>query len=285
VALLILWSIGLLTGLLIGLALGLTGAGGSLVAVPLLILLLGMPPAEATGLSLAGVLVGALAGLVPALFHRTGRQSILVGPGLILLVVGAIFAPIGRGLAPQLPDTLLMLSFALLSMMIAVSMWHRASSGGNQAQTLRAHLGDPVSSAQSCLCPLSETAYFQWRPKCVLALVVGGAVVGVLSGLYGVGGGFLIVPLLLLLSGVAMPVAVVTSLLVISGVSAVGFVSWVQLSADVNVSSLLQVTLGSVLGMWLANRIGQRMAGARLQKTFALMVVLLSIIMLATQYL
>ena len=274
----------LAVGLLIGLALGLTGAGGSLVAVPLLILLLDMNPAEASGLALGGVLVGALAGILPNLLRPSGRQAILLGPGLILLGVGALFAPMGRWLAPQLSDVSLMLSFAGLSVIIAISMWRRASQSHGSSQTLRAGIIDSEQQVSRCLCPLSETTYFQWRPKCILALSLGGALVGILSGLYGVGGGFLIVPVLLVLSGVAMPVAVMTSLLVIAGVSSVGFITWLQLSENIYAGQLLQIALGSAAGMWLATLIGRRMAGPKLQKTFALVVVVLSAVMLLTHF-
>lgn len=268
-------------GLLIGLALGLTGAGGSLVAVPLLMLFLGMGANEAAGLSLLGVFVGALLGIFPAvLSHVTQSTStgrILWGPAIILLSAGALFAPVGRFAAHYLPEWFFLPSFVLLSIFIAFTMWRRAEREPANSVQIRASMNVDTKDQATWLCPLSKTGHFQWRPRCVLALLTGGCLVGVLSGLYGVGGGFLIIPLLLFLTGASMPIAIATSLVVICAVSASGFLTWLQWQTSVDTTLLAQLGLGSIIGMVLALLLGRMIAGAKLQKGFAVLVLLLAL--------
>lgn len=264
-------------GLLIGLALGLTGAGGSLVAVPLLILLLNVSPQEATTLSLLGVFLGAFTGLVSSVVKSSYRQDILLAPAVLMLVLGAIFAPLGRWLALYLSDSFLVLSFALLAFIIAAYMWFRASADHASGHSVRAQTVESNNSDAQWVCPLSDDRQFQWRPKCVLFLMVGAAGVGLLSGVYGVGGGFLIVPLLLLLTRVSMAVAVKSSLFVIAGVSAAGLVSGLHLSVSINFLQLFQIGLGSVGGMLAASVLGSKLNPQLLQKLFSLIVVGLSV--------
>lgn len=263
----------LFIGLLIGLSLGLTGAGGSLVAVPLLMLLLNSSPQEATTLSLLGVFMGASFGVIPALFKPSSRAGILWIPAFLLLMLGALFAPLGRWVALYLPDQFLVFSFSLLALVIAFSMWRRGST--HQSHPVRALDIDEKSDTQ-WLCP-QHNDQFQWRPRCTLSLALGGAAIGFLSGVYGVGGGFLIVPLLLLLAKVSMAVAVRTSLLVIAGVSAAGVASGLQLSTSMDLVVLFQIALGSVLGMLAASYLGSRLDAKWLQKLFSVLVVCLSV--------
>ena len=123
------------------------------------------------------------------------------------------------------------------------------------------------------------------KPGCLSGLIAGGALVGLVSGVLGVGGGFLIVPLLLALSAITMAQAVSTSLFIIALVSGVGFVSHLLLYPTHNWQQLGLVGLGGLLGMMLGQVLSHKIANAALQKTFALSLFLLSAITLVRSFL
>ena len=272
----------LLIGLLIGLVLGLTGAGGSVFAVPLLVLLAGMPMAEAAGISLGAVAASTLYGSFRNSLKSQSNQSILWLPGTILALVGAVTAPVGKWLGLQIPELILLISFSLLAMVIAVRMWRGATSDPDVARVVRA--GDFANTPQpDLLCNLSHTGQFELRPRCVSGLLVGGVVVGLLSGLFGVGGGFLIVPLLLVLSPISMMQAVSTSLVIIAAVSASGFASHLLMTDQSDWSLLGLVAMGGVLGMMLGQAISHKIANALLQKIFAVSLLVIALITLISK--
>jgi uncharacterized membrane protein YfcA len=265
-----------LIGLVIGLVLGLTGAGGSVFAVPLL-MFAGMPMTDAVGLSLGTVAASTLYGSA-----RGGLQQhpILWKPGVILAVVGALTAPLGKWLGLQIDERILVIGFSVLALIIALRMWYSAQRDPVAASVVRAgdfsHITRP-----GLLCHLSQSGQFELRPRCVSGLLVGGVVVGLLSGLFGVGGGFLIVPLLLALSPISMAQSVSTSLMIIALVSGSGFISHLFLSEQNNGSLLGLVALGGVAGMMLGQAISHRIANALLQKLFALALLVIALVTLA----
>jgi len=265
----------LLIGILIGLVLGLTGAGGSVFAVPLLMSLAGLPMSSAVGISLGSVTTSTLYGSL----RNIRRNNILWLPGLVLAGTGAITAPVGNWLGQQLPELWLLLGFNLLAGIIAVRLWLNASHHPETAKVVRA--GDFASTPNpGLLCNLSRNGQFELRPRCLSGLAVGGITVGLLSGLFGVGGGFLIVPLLLILSPISMAQAVSTSLLIIAVVSGSGFISHLLLSPTNDWNLLGLVALGGVLGMMLGQTISHKIANALLQKIFAVSLLLVSLMTL-----
>ncbi|MDZ7925113.1 MAG: sulfite exporter TauE/SafE family protein [Marinagarivorans sp.] len=269
----------LLIGIIIGLVLGLTGAGGSVFAVPLLMLLGGLPMGEAVGISLGAVAISALYG---SLRNWRGK-NILWLPGVILAVTGAVTAPLGKWLGSQLPSLWLLIGFSTLALIIAGRMWLSASRNPSAASLVRAsHLSDEPTPG--LLCNLSKTGQFELRPRCMSGLIIGGAGVGVLSGLFGVGGGFLIVPLLLALSLISMAQAVSTSLLIIAAVSGSGFVSHLLISPSNPWLALGFVGAGGVLGMMLGQLLSPKIANARLQKIFAMCLIAVSLTTLAVNF-
>lgn len=268
-------------GIVIGLVLGLTGAGGSVFAVPLLMLLGQMPMSEATGISLGAVAASTLYGS-----YRNWRGGqILWLPGLILAAVGAASAPIGQWLSLQLPELWLLLGFNLLAAIIALRMWLSAARNPQSASVVRAgNFSD--TPRPGMLCNLSKTGQFQLRPRCTAGLIIGGLIVGLLSGLFGVGGGFLIVPLLLALSPISMAQAVSTSLVIIALVSSSGFISHIALSGALDKNTwtpLVLVAGGGIAGMIAGQLISHKIANASLQKIFALSLLLVSLLTLATK--
>lgn len=269
----------LLIGLIIGLVLGLTGAGGSIFAVPLLMLLGGLPMEEAVGVSLGAVAISALYGSLRNWFNN----NILWLPGVILAISGAITAPLGKWLGLQLPSIWLLLGFCGLAIFIAARMWLSANRRPNDASYVRAgnFSGQPKPDL---LCSLSKTGQFELRPRCMSGLIIGGGIVGVLSGLLGVGGGFLIIPLLLTLSSITMAQAVSTSLVIITVISSSGFISHLLLAPNPDWRTLVAVAVGGVLGMISGQFFSQKIANALLQKIFAVSLIIISLVTLVLHH-
>ena len=269
----------LLIGLIIGLVLGLTGAGGSVFAVPLLMLLGGLPMNEAVGISLGAVAASTLYG---SLRNWRGKQ-ILWLPGMVLAISGALAAPLGQWLGQRIPSAWLLSGFSVLALVIAVRMWLSAKQSPNHARHVRAGNFSHEPNA-GLLCTLSKTGQFELRPRCLSGLVVGGLVVGVLSGLFGVGGGFLIIPLLLALSAITMAQAVSTSLVIIAAVSSSGFVGHLLIAPHYDWQALALVAVGGVMGMMLGQLLSHKIANASLQKIFALCLMVISVITLVMHH-
>jgi uncharacterized membrane protein YfcA len=268
----------LIIGALIGLVLGLTGAGGSLLAVPLLIYGLDLPPTQASGLALGAVAIAAIIGVAGRLHSKT----ILWQPGLVFALGGAVFTPAGQWLAKQLSETVLLSSFALLTIFIAARLWQQATRDPSAASIIRADASNNTSNNSEPACRFSASGQFEWRLPCILRLMIAGISAGVLSGLFGVGGGFLIVPLLIFLTQVSMTQAVATSLLVISLISGTGFISSLA-HIDYSINLLLLLGSGAALGMLIGTVTGKKIAGATLQKLFAVLMLCSAAIMLYQQ--
>lgn len=273
-----------LIGTVIGLVLGLTGAGGSVFAVPLLMLVAGLPINTAVGISLGAVATSTLYGSMRIAFSKKGARKILWLPGAILAGTGAVTAPLGKWLGLQMPATLLLLGFSVLASVIALRMWLSASRHPDAAKVVRA--GNYADTPDpDLLCKLSTSGQFQLRPRCLSGLIIGGALVGLLSGLFGVGGGFLIVPLLLMLSPISMAQAVSTSLLIIAVISSSGFISHLALSTSNDWQLLGLAASGGVLGMIIGQAVSHKITGARLQKIFAVSLLLVSLVTLLRYFL
>lgn len=265
----------LAVGIIIGLALGLTGAGGSILAVPLLILLLGFDPATAMGISLVAVAASAAFGI--ALNLRAG--NIVWTPAIILAITGSLTAPFGRLFSTYLPETLLSIGFSLLALIVAARMWRASYKRPEHATVVRASkIRD--QEPKELLCKLSPTERFELKLPCIMGLAGGGALVGVLSGLFGVGGGFLIVPLLLALSIIRIQRAVATSLVIILFVSSSGFISFLQMNAEFDLLQVSWLIVGSLLGMLLGFMLAKRLAPVMLQRTFAIGILIITATML-----
>lgn len=260
----------ILIGLLIGLVLGLTGACGSVLAVPMLMAGLGLDLPQSAGLSLGAVSVAALVGVL----MRLGRRQIVWAPALVIALSGALLTPVGRMLAQALPDQLTILLFAVLVATIALRMWRQASVQPEVTRILRA-VPDLEGGGQGLACQFSPSGQFELKLPCLWRLLLVGALTGVLSGMFGVGGGFVVVPALVLLTGLPMLQAVATSLAVIAVVSGAGFVGFLA-SGQAEMRLLAPVAAGGLGGMLAGTVIGPRLAGPRLQQVFVVLMVLLA---------
>ncbi len=264
----------LAVGIIIGVVLGLTGAGGSVFAVPLLMNLLGLSMQQAVGLSLGAVAASALFGVF--LKWRTGHIEWL--PALVFAVLGSVGAPVGGWVNRQVDERLLLVGFALLVVLVAIKMWRQASLNPSQARIVRA---DTVQGSDNeAVCLMNQGRKFSIGFPCVMGMSAGAITTGFLSGLFGVGGGFLIVPILLALTNISIRQAVATSLVVIAVVGSVGFGNFIFFGNSVDTHTLVLLALGGVVGMSLGVFASRYIAGPVLQKLFAALMVVILIVTL-----
>lgn len=256
----------LLIGLLVGLILGLTGAGGSILAVPLLMVAMGWAPAEAAPLSLLAVAVAAITGT--CLAWRNGgvrwRAALLMG-GL-----GWITAPFGLAVARVLPSQILTAAFAVLLVVVGLRLIRQARSAPAEAIVVRAALSGGGAASSTMPCQVNPgTGRLIWTRRCAAAIAAAGTTAGGLSGLFGVGGGFLIVPVLRAVTDLSMHAAVATSLMTIAIVSVATFAISLTQGIVVAPSTAAWFAGASIGGMLLGRILAARIAGARLQQGFA----------------
>lgn len=252
----------LLFGALVGFSLGLTGGGGAIFAVPLLVYGLGVPAREAVGVSLLTVGATALVGFV-----QRARKGLVEFPtGLLFAVAGMLSAPVGSMLADRLPETALLGLFAVLMLVIAVRMWRKAADSTFSLPIITEDNAGPT-------CRRDPQGKLRLTSQCAMLLCLIGLGAGALSGLFGVGGGFIIVPALVMFSGMGTQRAIGTSLLVITLISASGTASHLLAGKDLTLATAGLFTLGSVAGLFVGSSLAQRLAGPTLQKVFAAAIV------------
>jgi uncharacterized membrane protein YfcA len=259
--------LGIVLGLIVGLILGTSGAGGGIIAVPLLVFGLNLPIKMAAPVGL--IAVGLAAGLGAVLGLREGivryRAALLIG------AFGMIMAPLGVWLAQRIPNAPLLMAFSLVLLYTAWRMF---------LQSRQVHAPSPESSqGQPCRVDPAH-GRFLWTLPCARALAGTGLLSGLLSGLLGVGGGFVIVPALSRYTDLLARSVLATSLAVITLV-AIGGISAAALQGAIVWSLALPFSSGAVLGLLLGRMIAKRVAGARLQQSFAALCVLAALLLLA----
>jgi uncharacterized membrane protein YfcA len=258
--------IGFAASLLIGLSLGLIGGGGSILTVPVLVYLLGVEPVLATAYSLFIVGFTSAVGVYPK--YKEGlvdvRTALIFGAPSI----AAVFLT-RKMIVPNIPtnilqfgdwvltkSVLLMILFAVLMVAASVSM-----------------IRDKKNNTE-----ISEGALSYNYPLILLE----GAVVGLLTGLVGAGGGFLIIPALVMLTKLPMKKAVGTSLLIIAAKSLIGFTGDLS-QQSMDWSLLLAVTLMAVLGIFAGNALSKKIEGAQLKKGFGWFVLVMGVYVLVKE--
>lgn len=242
-------------GSVVGLSLGLTGGGGSIFAVPLLVYGLHVGLRRAVAISLAVVGLTALYGA--ALQARGGR--VLWGAGVALGCGGIAAAPLGAWFGARLPEKAGLIAFAALMVFIGIRMLRN----GNQAAEV------PMSWI-TCRREPEGKPRFHWR--CALKLVAAGALTGILSGIFGVGGGFLVVPALLVVAGLDIDQALATSLVGIFLIAASGFAANSAELVSSDIPLALWFLGGAGVGMTLGAAAKTKISGARLRQFFAVSV-------------
>ena len=251
-------------GFMIGVSLGALGGGGSILAVPVLVFVAGQTPGQATTTSL---LVVGVAAVVGAVGHwRHGR--VRVGSGLLFGLLGIAGSLAGSALNRRLDGDILLLAFAGL---ILVAAW-RITAGCPSCT----RVGE-MDALRQGMSPGGGVAV-QARPDAarqLLKIVAAGTFVGFLTGLFGVGGGFVIVPALALVLRYPMPQAIGTSLVVIAVNTALAFAA--RLGGSIDWGTTLVFTLAATAGVGTGTRVADHIKPQTMQSAFSVLLVVVAL--------
>lgn len=251
---------GYLASLIIGVSLGLIGGGGSILTVPVLVYLFGVSPVTATAYSLFIVGSTSLVGVFPK--YRNGEVNLKTALIFGIPSIAAVYAT-RAFIVPAIPtevfsigtfvvtkSLLMMMLFAILMVFASVSM---------------------IRNKKCVDCPENGEQKFNYP-----MILLEGAVVGVLTGLVGAGGGFLIIPALVLLSKLPMKQAVGTSLLIIAAKSLIGFTGDLG-KTQMDWTLLFSVTGLAIAGIFLGNILSKKVSADSLKKGFGWFVLVMGI--------
>jgi len=263
-------------GVLAGLVLGALGGGGAILTIPVLIYLLHLSPHAATTASLVIVGVSSLAA-VPA---HLRRSTCRVGDALVLAAVGTIGTYAGSRASSAVPGEVLVVLLASLLAVVGGLMIRRAGGHGEPPPAPPGS-ARAVSSGSVDADPPALRSSPGHLAK-VVAVAIG---IGLLTGFFGVGGGFAIVPALTLVLGYRVQVAVGTSLLVVALNSATALLSRLSTGGAMNWTLIALFTAGAIAGSLAGGWIGRRTSPARLQQAFGILLFLVAAYMLLQAWL
>jgi uncharacterized membrane protein YfcA len=249
-------------GFLIGLSLGALGGGGSILAVPALVYAAGQPARSATGTSLVLVGTAALVGLRPHL--RAGR--VRVRTGILFGVGGVPGSLVGTAVNHRVDPDVLLLGFSVL---VVVAAW-RMLTGCPTCTKAGEHEAIAVGAAGRGAGGVAVLERIDTRRA--VAVAAAGTGIGFLTGLFGVGGGFVIVPALTLLLGLSMPAAIGTSLLVIVENSGVAFAARAA-TATVDWGVTIPFAVAAIAGVLTGGHLADRLDPVRSLRWFATLLV------------
>ena len=226
------------SGLLIGSVLGYVGAGGSMLAIPIFIYVYGLSPVAATTASLLVVFVGAASGALPKL----RRNEILIKESLTIWAIGLVTNLTGAYYLPRIDENLILTGFSLVLISAGVSML----------------IPSPAESSERKVSPI--------------ALIGISLIIGALTGLFGIGGGFLAIPILVLFYNVSPARAAGTSLFIIMINTLTGFFAHYRHWDEVNWLIPGVIAIVALLVSRFASRHSSKLSPATLKRAFALFV-------------
>ena len=253
-------------GLLIGVVLGGLGGGGGVLTVPALVYLLDQPAQEATTSSVVVVGISAVAGVLA----RARSGSVDWRTALEFGLAGVPAALLGTLLNRHVAEPVLLLSFAATTL-VAAALMLAAPPRPDPDVNVPPSASTPRDGPSAAL-----AARPRQGARRAVPVVACGLVVGFLTGFLGVGGGFLVVPALVIALRMPMVVAIGTSLAIITINALASFVPRVA-AADLDWALLLPFTLAAVLGTFLGKRVADQLSGSTLRRAFAVMLILVGV--------
>ncbi len=251
---------GYLASLIIGISLGLIGGGGSILTVPVLVYLFGIDPVLATAYSLFIVGSTSLVGTFSK--YREGLVNMKTAVIFGIPSIAAVYAT-RKWIVPAIPNELFTVGELQVTKSIMMMVLFAILMGFASISMIRDKNGD---------CPESETPQTFNYPLIILE----GIIVGALTGLVGAGGGFLIIPALVLLSKLPMKQAIGTSLLIIAMKSLIGFLGDLS-HTSMDWKLLVIVTILAVTGIFIGNRMSRNIDAGKLKKGFGWFVLVMGI--------
>lgn len=257
--------ISIVLGLFVGIVLALTGAGGAILSIPLLVFFLNLGITQAAPIGLFALMLSAGVGALIGLKNGLVRYK----AAALMAVCGICLAPIGIGLTYYLPTNLLGILFAITLLYVAWSMWR---------EPLLTLPVDCSPNTQPCQTNPVTSKLF-WTAPCTARLVLTGGLAGLLSGLLGVGGGFVIVPALRKVSNFNTETIIATSLTIIALVSASGFLSY-ALHDSINWPIALPFAISTFLGMLISRLFTQKIPAKVNRRAFAVLAFIVAIALL-----
>lgn len=282
----------LAVGALIGLVVGALGAGGGILSVPALIYLLGVAPHEATSASLVIVLFTALA----ALGGRIGKNTICYQIALVFAALATVGTWLGSLANQAVSADLLMYAFALLLICVGLVMLRRAYPGlfrgAARAGSSGVFSDDGAAAADDAggtsstpalraVSATGEVTSIGAVPLWRVALVA--TITGALTGFFGVGGGFAIVPALTLVLHLPIKRAASTSLLIMAITAVVALVARAQASLSVDLGVISAFTVASMLGGVAGAPLTRKVSSQKLTASFAALLLAVAVATLVGQ--
>jgi len=242
----------------VGLLMGLTGAGGGILSVPLLVFVLHLPIAEAAPVSLSAIAlaagVGALLGLKSKILRYRAAG--------FMAIFGLLLSPLGLWVAQRVPNAPLLILFSCTLFLVSTRLL---------LQARREILRIPEQKRKPPPCLINpELGKLNWNVPCARSLMLSGGWAGFLSGLLGVGGGFVIVPALKRYTDLPVQSIVATSLGVLAIISSGGVV-FSAMSGNLDLALAAPFSLGALCGLLIGRAVGKKLSGPRLQQIFAIL--------------
>ncbi len=259
-------------GLVMGLVIGALGGGGGVLTVPLLVYVLGLTAQSATTSSIIIVGITALFGTLARLRGNLIDWRI----GLIFGVLGIPAAYLGTLLNRSVDQRVLLLAFAAITLLAAITMLINNRSSGPESAAGFETSAAPSSGAATSTTTRTTTLTNGRRQMLATAvkIVLSGVMVGFMTGFLGVGGGFLVVPALVIILRMPMTYAVGTSLLIITLNAVSSMVSRLGSPLHLDWRIVIPFTVLAVVGSLLGKRVADKLSGDTLTKAFAVMLIL-----------
>jgi uncharacterized membrane protein YfcA len=253
-------TVSLLLGIFVGAVLGLTGAGGGILAVPALVAGMGWSMQQAAPVALIAVAGSAAIGALEGFRHKLVRYRAAV----LMAIMGVPFTSLGSTVAHVTPQRWLMGLFATVMLFVAFRLFRKGRSDNS-------HEHEDRISNLGRLNP--KTGRFDWTLSTIMLVGTIGATTGFMTGLLGVGGGFVIVPMLRRYTNVSMHGIVATSLCVIAMVGFGGVVTALLHGAVLPIQVCLFFTAATALGMAIGRYLSGFLPAHRIQQGFATVLV------------